>query len=81
MVYIFGSWISNFAKPTFNWLETKPRIVSCSRIHVTNFKTLSPVKALYEALHEALHEALLEALHKALLEALLEALYGALKLY
>jgi len=47
----FGSQFSNFAKPAFDWLEksaklashwleTKPRAVSCGRIHVTNIKIL-----------------------------------------
>ena len=66
VVYIFGSWNSNPAKPTSGWLEKNLRAVSYGRIHVTNFKTLSSqtlcTKAPYEALRK-LYQKLYQKLY------------------
>jgi hypothetical protein len=56
VVNIFGSWISNLAKPASDWLEKKLRAVSRGRIHVTNFKIASFTKALYKAPYEVLQK-------------------------
>jgi hypothetical protein len=34
------NWLKKSAKLAANWLETKPRVVSYGRIHMTNFKIL-----------------------------------------
>jgi len=39
-VYTYGSQISNFAKPAFDWFKKNLHAVSRGRIHVTNFKIL-----------------------------------------
>ena len=60
---------SNFAKPASDWLETKPRAVSCGRIYVTNFKTSSSTKALQKLcikLYIKLYKSSTKALSKAL---------------
>ena len=37
---IYGSRISNFAKPASNWFKKNLRAVSHGRTHMTNFKIL-----------------------------------------